>query len=203
GAPPMPFRGVGWVGGCSRARAQGWGRGRDPASAGRRGPTWGWAPAPASGPRAAEDVARRWRWAEPATDWRAITRAADIDVVDIITPNNTHAEIAIDALTHGKHVLCEKPMANNVAAGRAMLDALKTSGRQAVGNFVYRVWPGIEQAKRLNDQGAIGEIRLFDGHFFQDYALDPAMPYQWRHNRKVAGGGAFGDIGAHIGDIAR
>ena len=154
-------------------------------------------------PKAAEDVARRWRWAEPATDWRAITRAADIDVVDIITPNDTHAEIAIDALAHGKDVLCEKPMANDVAAGCAMLDALKASGRQAVVNFVYRVWPAIEQAKRLIDQGAIGEIRLFDGHFFQDYALDPAMPYQWRHNRKVAGGGAFGDIGAHIGDIAR
>jgi len=79
-------------------------------------------------PKAAEDVARRWRWAEPATDWRAITRAADIDVVDIITPNDTHAEIAIDALAHGKDVLCEKPMANDVAAGRAMLDALRASG---------------------------------------------------------------------------
>jgi len=153
--------------------------------------------------RAAEDVAARWQWTEHAGDWRSITRAGDIDVVDIITPNDTHAEIAIDALAHGKHVLCEKPMANGVAAGRAMVDALKASGCQAVVNFVYRVWPAIEHAKQLIDGGAIGRIRLFDGHFFQDYALDPDMPHQWRHSKSIAGGGAFGDIGAHIADIAR
>src|SRR5258707_2912926 len=154
-------------------------------------------------PKGAADVAARWQWAEHAADWRSITRAGDIDVVDIITPNDTHAEIAIDALAHGKHVLCEKPMANTVAAGRAMLDALKASGRQAVVNFVYRVWPAIEHAKRLIEDGAIGKVRLFDGHFFQDYALDHAMPHQWRHSKSIAGGGAFGDIGAHIADIAR
>src|SRR5262249_11560573 len=144
-------------------------------------------------PRAAEDAALRWQWREHAADWRAVTRAADIDVVDIITPNDSHAEIAIDALAHGKHVLCEKPMANGVAAGPAMVDARTASGKRAVVNFVYRVWPAIEHARRLIDQGAIGEVRLFDGHFFQDYALDPTLPHQWRHRRSIAGGGAFGD----------
>jgi predicted dehydrogenase len=153
--------------------------------------------------RAAEAAAARWGWQAHGTDWRAVTQADDIDVVDIITPNDTHAAIAIDALKHGKHVLCEKPMSNALESGRAMYDAAQASGRQGVVNFVYRVWPAIEQAKRLIAEGALGEVRLFDGHFFQDYALDPAMPFQWRHRRAVSGGGAFGDIGAHIADIAR
>ena len=76
-------------------------------------------------PKAAADVAARWQWAEHAADWRAITRAGDIDVVDIITPNDTHAEIAIDALAHGKHVLCEKPMAVTVPECEEMIAAAR------------------------------------------------------------------------------
>lgn len=152
---------------------------------------------------AAAEAAQRWGWAEHGTDWRQVTRAADIDVVDIITPNDSHAEIAIDAMQHGKHVMCEKPLSNAIDAARAMVDAARASGRTAIANYVYRCWPAIEQAHKMIREGRLGHLRHFEGHFFQDYARNPALPWGWRFSKALAGGGAFGDIGSHITDIAR
>jgi len=153
-------------------------------------------------PEAARKGAARWGWREHGTDWHDVTRRADIDVVIIITPNDSHADIAVDAFAHGKHVFCEKPLANTVASAARMADAAAASGRVNIVNYAYRTWPAIELAKKLIGEGKLGDIVHFQGHYFQDYARDPAMPFAWRFDRNAAGAGAFGDIGSHIMDIA-
>ena len=150
----------------------------------------------------AQEGARRWGWSSHCTDWKEITRAEDIDAVVIITPNDSHADIAIDALKHQKHVFCEKPLASTIEAAEAMAVTALSAQRVAMVNFAYRTWPAVELARQLIAEGEIGEILHFDGHYFQDYAADPELPFTWRFDKEVAGSGAFGDIGSHISDIA-
>ncbi|MFB2553724.1 Gfo/Idh/MocA family protein [Ensifer soli] len=153
-------------------------------------------------PEAAKEGAERWGWRNHSGDWKDVTRADDIDIVIVITPNDSHAEIAIDAFNHGKHVFCEKPLANTVAAAQRMADAAQTSGKVNIVNFSYRTWPGVELARQLIRDGELGELLHFEGRFFQDYAADPDLPFSWRFDKEIAGGGAFGDIGSHVTDIA-
>lgn len=151
---------------------------------------------------AAREGAERWGWKESTTDTAAVTRADDIDVVVVITPNDTHALYAIDAFAHGKHVFCEKPLASTVADAERMAAAATQSGKVNLVNFAYRTWPGVELARTLIADGELGELLHFEGHFFQDYAADPLLPFSWRFDKAVSGGGAFADIGSHITDIA-
>ena len=151
---------------------------------------------------AAREGAQRWGWRESTTDTAAVTRAGDIDVVIVITPNDTHALYAIDAFAHGKHVFCEKPLASTVADAERMVAAAEQSGKVNVVNFSYRTWPGVEFARKLIADGELGELLHFEGHFFQDYAADPLLPFSWRFDKAVSGGGAFADIGSHVSDIA-
>ena len=153
-------------------------------------------------PEAARKGAARWGWREHGTEWQAVTRADDIDVVIIITPNDSHAAVAIDAFKHGKHVFCEKPLANTVASAQKMAEAAAASGKVNIVNFAYRTWPAIELARKLIHDGELGDIVHFEGHYFQDYARDPSLPFGWRFDKNAAGAGAFGDIGSHIMDIA-
>src|SRR4051812_19955636 len=146
--------------------------------------------------------AKRWGWAEASDDPASVTRGGDIDVVIVITPNDSHATYGIDALAHGKHLVCEKPLANTVADALRLAEAARKSDRVSMVNFVYRAWPGVELARELIAAGELGELVHFQGHFFQDYAADPALGYSWRFDKAVAGGGAFADIGSHIMDIA-
>jgi predicted dehydrogenase len=152
--------------------------------------------------RLAEESARRWGWAEATTDWKQITRADDIDVVVIITPNDSHEEIASDAFANGKHVFCEKPLASSAASAKRMAEAASRSGKVNMVNFVYRCWPAVQFARKLVESGELGELRHFEGHFFQDYANAPDLPYAWRFDSARAGAGAGGDLGSHISDIA-
>lgn len=151
---------------------------------------------------AAQEACSRWGWRDHTDDWRNITRGDDIDVVIIITPNDSHCEIAVDALRHAKHVFCEKPLANTTSAAEEMARVAAESGKVNLVNFSYRTWPAIELARQLISEGRLGQLLHFDGHFFQDYAANPALPFSWRFDRAVSGGGAFGDIGSHIVDIA-
>lgn len=153
-------------------------------------------------PQAAKEGAERWGWQSHTSDWKEITRAKDIDVVIIITPNGSHADIAIDAFNHGKHVFCEKPLSNTVAEAERMTEAARKSGKVNLVNFSYRTWPGIELARQLIREGELGDLLHFEGRFFQDYAADPGLPFSWRFDKSISGGGAFGDIGSHIMDIA-
>jgi predicted dehydrogenase len=153
--------------------------------------------------RLGESTARAWGWDEVSDDFRAVTRADDVDLVFVLTPNDSHAEISIDALAHGKHVLCEKPLSNTLEGARAMSEAAVRSGRVHQVGFVYRKWPAVAFARRVIESGGIGEIVHYRGHFFHDYGLDPDMPISWRLQKAVAGGGSGADIGSHVIDMAR
>jgi len=155
---------------------------------------------------AAKAVAERFEWQSVETDWRSLLGRPDIDLIDICTPGNTHAEIAIAALEAGKHVLCEKPMANTVAEAEAMNDAAISAAERGVRSmvgFTYRRVPAIGLAKRLVDQGRIGTIRNVRAQYLQDWLVDPQAPLSWRLRKDVAGSGALGDIGAHIIDLVQ
>ena len=136
-----------------------------------------------------------------ADDW-AVTRADDVDLVLVLTPNDSHAEISIDALARGKHVLCEKPLSNTLEGARDVSRRRAAGGCIQVG-FVYRKWPAVAFARQIIEGGGIGEIVHYRGHFFHDYGLDPALPITWRLNKAISGGGSGADIGSHVIDMAR
>ncbi|WP_244931577.1 Gfo/Idh/MocA family oxidoreductase [Nocardioides sp. W7] len=151
-------------------------------------------------------AADRLGWAESAADWRAVVARDDIDLVDVCTPGDTHAEIAIAALAAGKHVLCEKPLANTVAEAEEMAAAAETAAARGVRSmvgFTYRRVPAIALARRLVAEGRIGEIRHVRAHYLQDWIADPEAPLTWRLDKQLAGSGALGDIGAHIIDLTQ
>ena len=151
-------------------------------------------------------AARRLGWAESETDWHRVLERADIDLVDICTPGDTHAEIAIAALAAGKHVLCEKPLANSVAEAEEMTAAAEraaSGGVRAMVGFTYRRVPAIALARRLVEQGRIGEVRHVRAQYLQDWIVDPEAPLSWRLDKARAGSGALGDIGAHIVDLTQ
>jgi predicted dehydrogenase len=153
--------------------------------------------------KAGRRAAEAWGWQELQDDWQAVTRADDIDLVLVLTPNDSHAEIAIDALRHGKHVLCEKPLSNSLDGARAMYRAAAGSGRVHQVGFVYRKWPATAFARELIESGELGEVVHYRGHFFHDYGLDPALPATWRLQKARSGGGSGADIGSHVIDMAR
>jgi predicted dehydrogenase len=152
---------------------------------------------------ALEAAAARLGWDEAATDWRQVVTRPDIDVVDICTPGDSHAEIAIAAARAGKAVFCEKPLANSVKDAEHMLDEVT---RAKVAHMVchnYRRVPAVVFAKQLIAEGRLGAIRHFRGAYLQDWIVDPAFPLVWRLRRDQAGSGALGDIGSHVVDLAR
>jgi predicted dehydrogenase len=155
---------------------------------------------------AAGEVARRFGWESVETDWRALLTRDDIDVIDICTPGNTHAEIAIAALEAGKHVLCEKPLANTLEEAEAMAaaaDEAAQRGIRAMVGFTYRRTPAVALARQLVAAGRIGTIRHVRGQYLQDWLTDENAPLSWRLDKSLAGSGALGDIGAHIIDMAQ
>ena len=150
-----------------------------------------------------ESTAAAWGWRRCGTDWRAVTDDPGVDLVLVLTPNDSHAEIAVAALQAGKHVLCEKPLSNTVGRARAMYHAARSSGRAHQVGFVYRKWPATQLAREIVAGGEIGEVVHYRGRYFHDYALDPEMPFSWRLDGRISGGGAGADIGSHVIDMAR
>lgn len=150
-----------------------------------------------------ETAARQYGWAEAATDWRAVVARDDIDLVDISTPGDLHAEIAIAAARAGKAVFCEKPLANTIDEARAMVAAVEEAGVVHMLCHNYRRIPAVMLAKRLIDDGRIGTVRHFRGTYLQDWIADPDFPLVWRLDKTQAGSGALGDLGAHVVDLAR
>ncbi|MFG2595149.1 Gfo/Idh/MocA family protein [Streptomyces sp. NPDC048462] len=156
--------------------------------------------------KAVEAAADRHGWAAAETDWRALIARDDVQLVDICTPGDSHAEIAIAALEAGKHVLCEKPLANTVAEAEAMTEAAARAaarGQVAVVGFNYRKVPAITYARKLIAEGRLGTLRHVRATYLQDWLVDPASPLTWRLEREHAGSGALGDLGAHIVDLAQ
>jgi predicted dehydrogenase len=151
----------------------------------------------------AEEARQRFGFQESATDWRETVNRSDIDLVDIVTPNDSHAEIAIAAAKAGKHIICEKPLARTGGEARLMLDAVERAGVIHMIAFNYRRTPAVALARRYLEDGRIGEILEFRVSHLQDWSADPKTPRTWRHQKAIAGSGTLGDIGTHAIDIAR
>jgi len=151
----------------------------------------------------AADAAKHLGFEEHSTDWKATVARKDIDIVDICTPNDSHAPIAIAAAKAGKHIMCEKPIARNAAEAETMLKAVKDAGVVHMVAYNYRHTPAVLMAKRLLDDGRLGEVLSFRGHYMQDWSADPNTPLSWRFSKEKAGSGTLGDIGTHIIDMVR
>jgi predicted dehydrogenase len=157
-------------------------------------------------PAAVAAAAGRLGWEESVTDWRELVARDDIDLIDICTPGDSHAQIALAALAAGKHVLCEKPLANSVAEARTMAAAAESArvdGIATMCGFNYRRVPAVEYLRRLVADGRLGDIRHVRAVYLQDWITDPQFPLVWRLQRERAGSGALGDIGAHIVDLTQ
>lgn len=153
--------------------------------------------------KAVRAAAKQFGWASYETNWRRLIERDDIDVIDIVTPNNTHAEIAIAAAEAGKHVITEKPLARTLKEAQKMTEAVR---RNRVIHMVchnYRFAPAVQWAKKLIQEGRLGRIYHFRAHYLQDFLIDREFPLVWRLKKEISGSGALGDIGAHIIDLAR
>jgi predicted dehydrogenase len=157
-------------------------------------------------PDRTDRAARRLGWQESTADWRRTVERDDIDIIDICTPGDTHAEIALTALAAGKHVLCEKPLANTLDEAERMAAAARAAsdrGIRSMVGFTYRRVPALKLARTLIADGRIGRVRHVRAQYLQDWLADAAVPISWRLERERAGSGALGDIGSHIVDLAQ
>lgn len=149
-------------------------------------------------------AAEKLGWMKNSNDWRKVVADPEIDIIDITTPNDSHAEIAIEAAKHGKAVLCEKPLALSVEECEAMVAAVKKAGVVNMVCHNYRRIPAIALAKKMIEEGAIGDrIYHYRARYAQDWITNPNFPLVWRLQSKIAGSGAHGDIDAHIIDLGR
>src|SRR5579883_1508521 len=153
---------------------------------------------------AAVEAARvQFGWQKASTDWKEVVNNPDIDIVDINTPNDSHAEIAIAAARAGKHVLCEKPLALTVKQAEQMVAAAKKAGIVNMVCHNYRRIPAIAQARKMIEEGVLGRVYHFRARYAQDWASSPDIPLIWRMQKGSSGSGALGDINAHIIDLGR
>lgn len=148
-------------------------------------------------------AAEKMGWASVEMDWHHLVESDDIDVIDIVSPNNTHADIAIAAAKAGKHIICEKPLALSVEQAQQMLDAVNKAGVVHMVCHNYRFAPAVQYAKQLIQQGKLGRIYHVRATFLQDWLMDPGYPLVWRLRKDVSGSGTLGDLGSHIIDLAR
>jgi predicted dehydrogenase len=148
-------------------------------------------------------AAEQFGWEGYVTDWRRLLDRDDIDLIDINAPSDAHKEIAIAAAKAGKHLFCEKPLALTLADAREMLQAAEAAGVKHMVGFNYRFAPAVQLAKKLVQEGRLGQIYHFRAWFLQDWIVDPDFPLVWRLRKEVAGSGSHGDLGAHLIDLAR
>jgi predicted dehydrogenase len=142
-------------------------------------------------------------WESVETDWKALIARNDIDLIDVSTPGNLHAEISIAAARAGKMVFCEKPLGNTADEAKQMLDAVTEAGVKNAVFFNYRKVPAVALAKKLISEGALGRIYHWRGTYLQDWIADPSFPLVWRLKRETAGSGVHGDLQAHLIDLSR
>ena len=153
---------------------------------------------------AAKEAALRYGYEGYYTDWRQMLKDDRIQLFDNGGPNDTHAEPCIEAARAGKHILCEKPLARSAKEAASMLEAVTKAGVKHAVAFNYRFVPAIRQAKELILSGALGQIYHFRAVYLQEWIMPHyGTPLIWRLDKKVAGSGALGDLGAHIIDLGR
>jgi predicted dehydrogenase len=154
-------------------------------------------------PAETERARKAYGWQEASTDWQAVLKRKDIDLVDVCTPGNLHAEMAVAAAKAKKHVICEKPLGNTLGEAKRMRDAVKKAGVRHFLMHNYRRVPAVALAKRIIDDGRIGTIYHFRARYLQDWATSAGLHMVWRFDKSLSGSGALGDLGAHIIDLAR
>jgi myo-inositol 2-dehydrogenase/D-chiro-inositol 1-dehydrogenase len=154
----------------------------------------------------ADAFAAKWGYETVATDWRAVVESKDIDLIDIASPNDTHAEIAIAAAKAGKAVMCEKPLGRNAAESAAMTKAVEAAGVANSVWYNYRRVPAVTMAKQIVDEGKLGRVFHYRAKFLQDWTISADLPQGgeglWRLDVSVAGSGVTGDLLAHCIDSA-
>jgi myo-inositol 2-dehydrogenase/D-chiro-inositol 1-dehydrogenase len=154
----------------------------------------------------AQSFAGKWGYESIETDWRKLVESSDIDLIDIASPNDTHAEIAIAAAKAGKMVMCEKPLGRNAAEAEAMVKAVESAGVPNMVWYNYRRVPAVMLAKQLIDEGRLGKIFHYRAKFLQDWTISSDLPQGgeglWRLDVAVAGSGVTGDLLAHCIDTA-
>ena len=148
-------------------------------------------------------AAQQFGWEEIETDWEKVVRRKDIDIVDVSTPGHLHHPMVLAAARAKKHIICEKPLGNTLKEAREMLAAVKRAGVLHMLMFNYRRIPAIAYARKLMRSGKLGKIYHWHGAYLQDWIMDPEFPLVWRLDKKFAGTGALGDIGAHAIDFAQ
>ncbi len=150
--------------------------------------------------------AEQWGYEKVETDWKKVINDSSIDAVDICTPNDTHAEIAIAAAEKGKMVLCEKPLARTLAESKTMVDAIEKAGVANTVWYNYRRLPAVTLAKQIIDSGKLGRIFHYRANFLQDWTINANLPQGgaglWRMDADVAGSGVTGDLLSHCIDTA-
>ena len=157
-------------------------------------------------PEKVRAFAEQWGYESSDTDWEKLVARDDIDAIDICTPNDTHAEIAIAAAEKGKMILCEKPLSRTLAEGKKMVDAVEKSGVPNTVWYNYRRVPAVTLAKQILDSGKLGKIFHYRANFLQDWTISPELPQGgeglWRLDVDAAGSGVTGDLLAHCIDTA-
>jgi predicted dehydrogenase len=150
--------------------------------------------------------AEQWGYESYETDWKALVARNDIDAIDICTPNDTHAEIALAAAAAGKMILCEKPLARNLAEAQKMVDAIEKAGVKNTVWYNYRRVPAVTLAKQIVESGKLGKIFHYRANFLQDWTINADLPQGgealWRMDADAAGSGVTGDLLAHCIDTA-
>nr|WP_283777813.1 Gfo/Idh/MocA family oxidoreductase [Sansalvadorimonas sp. 2012CJ34-2] len=150
-----------------------------------------------------KEFTEHWGWQTVENDWKKVVSNPEIDVIDICVPGFLHYSVTIEALRHGKHVICEKPLAMTTAQAEEMaVTALSSQTIHGV-SFNYRFLPAIKLAKGLIAKGKLGSIRHFRACYLQDWLVNPEFPMTWRLRKETAGSGVHGDLNAHIVDLAR
>ena len=149
----------------------------------------------------AADTAERYGYEKAVTDWRRVADDPGIDIVSIVVGNALHREIAEALIRAGKHVLCEKPLADTLENAKAMAEAERTAGVVTATGFTFRRNAAVAQLAELVHSGHLGEINHFDARYWCDYGADPSTPMAWRYKGPM-GSGALGDVGSHLIDTA-
>jgi len=149
-----------------------------------------------------DDVRERFGWAESVYDYDELLARDDIDLVDVTPPNNQHVEMIVKAAAAGKHILCEKPLATNLADAKTAVAAVKKAGVIHMLMHNYRRCPAISLAKEMIAGGELGEIYHWRAFYLQDWLMSPDVPMMWRVQKKIAGSGSLGDLMAHSIDLA-
>ena len=154
---------------------------------------------------ALEEARIKFGWNQAETDWKKVIARQDIDIVDVCTAGDSHEEIAVAALKAGKHVICEKPLANNTQEAFTMAEVAREASKHSIKSMVafnYRRVPALAVAKQFIESGKLGTIYHVRANYLQDWIIDPEFPLVWRLDKKLAGSGALGDIAAHIIDAS-